>query len=64
VVDERFLFIEGEALARGDARELCDLTGWEGGVVDDLVEVGEELDLGACDCVFAGEVPEAGAEVG
>jgi len=62
VVDKGFFFVEGEALAGGDVWELCDFASGKRGVVDDLVQVGEELDLGTGDCGFAGQVPEAGVK--
>lgn len=62
VVDERLFSAELEALAGGDAREFCDLAGGKGSIVDDLVQVGEKLAIGARDGFLAGQVPKAGEE--
>jgi len=62
VVDEGLFSAEVEALAGLDAGEFGDFAGGKGSVVDDLVEIGEELALGACDGGLAGEVPEAGGK--
>jgi len=62
VVDEGLFSAEVEALAGLDAGEFGDFAGGKGSIVDDLVEVGEELALGAGDSGLAGQVPEAGGK--